>query len=105
MSNFSNKHIKMVVNESKQESDNALKMQVEKNKKDIKGCTEERIKNDKDIDAIRFAITSNQKIIKDMLEKMEALEDALAERKSVVVSDQDSDSDSMEVLVTDDEQD
>ena len=35
MSNFSNKHIKMVVNESKQESDNALKMQVEKNKKDI----------------------------------------------------------------------
>ena len=39
-----------------------------------------------------------------MLEKMEALEDALAERKSVV-SDQDSDSDSMEVLVTDDEQD
>ena len=39
-----------------------------------------------------------------MLEKMEALEDALAERKSdtMVVSDQDSDSDSMEVLVTDD---
>ena len=107
MSNFSNKHIKMVVNESKQESHNDLKMQVEKNKKDIKGCTEERIKNDKDIDAIRFAITSNQKIIKDMLEKMEALEDALAERKSdtMVVSDQDSDSDSMEVLVTDDEQD
>ena len=104
MSNFSNKHTKMVVNESKQESDNALKMQVEKNKKDIKGCTEQRIKNDKDIDAIRFAITSNQKIIKDMLEKMEALEDALAERKSVV-SDQDRDSDSMEVLVTDDEQD
>ena len=107
MSNFSNKHIKMVVNESKQESHNDLKMQVEKNKKDIKGCIEERIKNDKDIDAIRFAITSNQKIIKDMLEKMEALEDALAERKSdtMVVSDQDSDSDSMEVLVTDDEQD
>ena len=104
MSNFSNKHIKMVVNESKQESDNALKMQVEKNKKDIKGCTEERIKNDKDIDAIRFAITSNQKIIQDMLEKMEALEDALAERKSDV-SDQDSESDSMEVLVADDEQD
>ena len=68
MSNFSNKYIKVVAFD-KQESDNALKMQVEKNKKDIKTCIEERIKNDRDIDAIRFAITSNQKIIKDILEK------------------------------------
>ena len=77
-------------------------------KKDIKGCIEERIKNDKDIDAIRFAITSNQKIIKDILEKMEALEDALAERKSeaekvrdgasMVVSDQDSDNEEAEEI-------
>ena len=68
MSNFSNKYLKSN-GFDKQEADNAFKMQVEKIKKDIKGCIEERIKNDKDIDAIRFAITSNQKIIKDILEK------------------------------------
>ena len=69
MSNFSNKCIKAVAFD-KQQSDNALKMQVEKIKiKDIKTCIEERIKNDQDIDAIRFAITSNQKTIKIYIRK------------------------------------
>ena len=44
MSNFSNKHIKMVVNESKQESDNALKMQVEKIKKILRAVQKKELK-------------------------------------------------------------
>lgn len=96
MSNFSNKHIKMVVNEEKQELETAMSIQIEKNKKDITMCVKERIKNDKDIDAIRKSINCNQKILKELLVKIEYLEKNIAS---------DSDSDSMEVLVTDDEQD
>ena len=76
MSNFSNKHIKVFGRGQKTgNKDTPLKIQVLKNQKNIKACIEERIKNDKDIDAIRFAISSNQKIIKDMLEKIEYLEE------------------------------
>jgi len=65
----------MVVSEDKQDVENEMLIQIEKNKKDITMCVKERIKNDKDIDAIRKSINCNQKILKDLLVKMEYLEE------------------------------
>ena len=109
MSNFSANHIKVFKRGQKTgNKDTPLKMQVLKNQKNIKACIEERIKNDKDIDAIRFAITSNQKIIKDILEKIEYLEEKtdnyrLQYIQNQMNNDNDNDNDSMEVLVEEDE--
>jgi len=107
MSNFSAKHIKVFQRGQKTgDKDTTLKIQVLNNQKNIKACIEERIKNDKDIDAIRFAITSNQKIIKDMLEKIEYLEEKTDNYRLQYIQNQmknDNDNDSMEVLVEEDE--
>lgn len=104
MSNFSATHIKVFKRGQKTgDKDTALKIQVLNNQKNIKACIEERIKNDKDIDAIRFAITSNQKIIKDMLEKIEYLEEKTENYRLQYIQNQmDNHNDSMGVLVEED---
>ena len=99
MSNFSNKHIKMVVNEDKQDVENTMLIQIEKNKKDITMCVKERIKNDKDIDAIRKSINCNQKILKDILVKMEYLEEKTENYRLQYMKDKEVDDSSMEALV------
>jgi len=105
MSNFSNKHIKMVVNEDKQDLENTMLIQIEKNKKDITECVDERIKNDKDIDAIRKSINCNQKILKDLLVKMEYLEEKTENYRLQYMKDKDVDDSSMEALVEGSEDD
>lgn len=99
MSNFSNKHIKMVVNEDKQDAKNKMLIQIEENKKNITMCVDERIKNDKDIDAIRKSINCNQKILKDLLVKMEYLEEKTENYRLQAMKDNSS----MEALVEEDE--
>ena len=101
MSNFSNKHIKMVVNEDKQDAKNKMLIQIEENKKNITMCVDERIKNDKDIDAIRKSINCNQKILKDLLVKMEYLEEKTENYRLQAMKDNSS----MEALVEEEEED
>jgi len=103
MSNFSNKHIKMVVNEDKQDAKNKMLIQIEENKKNITMCVDERIKNDKDIDAIRKSINCNQKILKDLLVKMEYLEEKTENYRLQAMKDKEVDKSSMEALVEEEE--
>jgi len=109
MSNFSANHIKVFKRGQKTgDKDTPLKMQVLKNQTAIKACIEERIKNDKDIDAIRFAITSNQKIIKDILEEIKDIKEKTENYRLQAIQNQmdnhnDNDNNNMGVLVEQDE--
>jgi len=93
----------MVVSEDKQDVENEMLIQIEKNKKDITMCVKERIKNDKDIDAIRKSINCNQKILKDILVKMEYLEEKTENYRLQYMKDKEVDDSSMEALVEEDE--
>jgi len=72
MSNCSS--LKKYKNKGQKSTKNNLDSLIYENKKNIDMCVLERIKNDKDIDSINVAIKYNQKLIKELLLRLETLE-------------------------------
>lgn len=72
MSNCSS--LKKYKNKGQKNTKNELDSLIYENKKNIDMCVLERIKNDKDIDSINVAIKYNQKLIKELLLRVETLE-------------------------------
>lgn len=81
MSNCSS--LKKYKNKGQKSTKNNLDSLIYENKKNIDMCVLERIKNDKDIDSINVAIKYNQKLIKELLLRLETLETKETQAKQI----------------------
>lgn len=81
MSNCSS--LKKYKNKGQKSTKNELDSLIYENKKNIDMCVLERIKNDKDIDSINVAIKYNQKLIKELLLRVETLEAKETQAKQI----------------------